>query len=219
MSIVAPVSASYPVLTMLLSLLTGERLTLLRVLGMTLTIVGVVLVASGEKMTGDSNLIDPKYPATEENVRRRLGALFFRWIWSDVLAAGNTACADARRDSFGVDHSIDRCCCDDCNHFGGTEFASATSETRHAVDPGNWRARYQRLCLQQFWNEARADFGGQCAGLALWRSDCCTGRAHPERKSFQAAVAGDYLHFRWNHFDQPLSGRRDRKTTATLHTE
>ncbi len=40
-------------------------------------------------------------------------------IWSDVLAAGNTACADARSDSFGVDHSIDRSRCDDCDHFGG----------------------------------------------------------------------------------------------------
>jgi drug/metabolite transporter (DMT)-like permease len=50
MSIVAPVSASYPVLTMLLSVLTGERLTAVRVLGMALTICGVVLVARGEKM-------------------------------------------------------------------------------------------------------------------------------------------------------------------------
>ncbi len=47
MSIVAPVSASYPVLTMLLSLLTGERLTLLRVVGMALTICGCC--AGGER--------------------------------------------------------------------------------------------------------------------------------------------------------------------------
>jgi|SRR5271165_1021940 len=49
LSIVAPVSASYPVLTMLLSLLTGERLTVARLTGMALTIAGVVLVARGEK--------------------------------------------------------------------------------------------------------------------------------------------------------------------------
>jgi drug/metabolite transporter (DMT)-like permease len=48
MSIVAPVSASYPVLTMLLSVLTGERLTLLRIAGMALTVTGVVLAARGE---------------------------------------------------------------------------------------------------------------------------------------------------------------------------
>jgi drug/metabolite transporter (DMT)-like permease len=59
MSIVAPVSASYPVLTTLLSLLTGERLTLVRVVGMAMTILGVVLVASGEKITGGTILIDP----------------------------------------------------------------------------------------------------------------------------------------------------------------
>jgi drug/metabolite transporter (DMT)-like permease len=60
MSIVAPVSASYPVLTMLLSALTGERLTLVRIVGMGLTIVGVVLVASGEKIPGDANLVDDR---------------------------------------------------------------------------------------------------------------------------------------------------------------
>src|SRR5271169_2780735 len=55
MSIVAPLSASYPVLTMLLSVLTGERLTLVRFAGIAFTIVGVVLVAGGEKIPGDAN--------------------------------------------------------------------------------------------------------------------------------------------------------------------
>ena len=55
LSIVAPVSASYPVLTMLLSLLTGERLTALRVVGMALTIAGVVLVACGERTPAVGN--------------------------------------------------------------------------------------------------------------------------------------------------------------------
>jgi len=58
MSIVAPVSASYPVLTLVLSLSTGERLTLARLLGIALTIAGVVLVAGGEKMPEDANPID-----------------------------------------------------------------------------------------------------------------------------------------------------------------
>src|SRR5215472_7729517 len=44
LSIVAPISASYPVLTMLLSALTGERLTPARLVGLLLTIFGVVLV-------------------------------------------------------------------------------------------------------------------------------------------------------------------------------
>jgi drug/metabolite transporter (DMT)-like permease len=58
MSIVAPLSASYPVLTLLLSMFTGERLTLLRLAGIILTIVGVVLVAGGEKIPEDANPLD-----------------------------------------------------------------------------------------------------------------------------------------------------------------
>lgn len=48
LSIVAPLSASYPALTVLLSLATGERLTGARVIGILLTVAGVILVASGE---------------------------------------------------------------------------------------------------------------------------------------------------------------------------
>jgi drug/metabolite transporter (DMT)-like permease len=62
MSIVAPVSASYPVLTLLLSLATGERLTTIRLTGMALTILGVLLVARGETIPEDANSIDPQTP-------------------------------------------------------------------------------------------------------------------------------------------------------------
>ena len=58
LSIVAPISACYPVLTMLLSALTGERLTPLRLFGLVLTIVGVILVARGEQTSDDANPID-----------------------------------------------------------------------------------------------------------------------------------------------------------------
>jgi drug/metabolite transporter (DMT)-like permease len=59
LSIVAPISASYPVLTVLLSVLTGEILTPLRGFGIAATILGVVLVARGEQaspqaQSGDS---------------------------------------------------------------------------------------------------------------------------------------------------------------------
>jgi drug/metabolite transporter (DMT)-like permease len=60
LSIVAPISASYPVLTMLLSALTGERLTPLRLFGLVLTIAGVILVARGEQSPDDANPIDGK---------------------------------------------------------------------------------------------------------------------------------------------------------------
>ena len=60
LSIVAPISACYPVLTMLLSALTGERLTPLRLFGLVLTIAGVIVVARGEQTPDDANPIDER---------------------------------------------------------------------------------------------------------------------------------------------------------------
>ncbi len=54
MAVVAPLSASYPALTMLLSWMSGERLSAVRIAGIICTLVGVVVVASGEK-TPDEN--------------------------------------------------------------------------------------------------------------------------------------------------------------------
>jgi drug/metabolite transporter (DMT)-like permease len=48
MAVVAPLSASYPALTVLLSLLTGEHLTRMRVAGIALILAGVLLVVRGE---------------------------------------------------------------------------------------------------------------------------------------------------------------------------
>jgi drug/metabolite transporter (DMT)-like permease len=55
LSVVAPLSASSPVLTVLLSLLTGERLTAVRALGMAATVLGVMLVAGGEKAPDEAD--------------------------------------------------------------------------------------------------------------------------------------------------------------------
>src|SRR6266849_166257 len=54
MSVVAPLSASYPALTLLLSWMTGERLSAVRIAGIICTLGGVVVVAGGEK-TPDEN--------------------------------------------------------------------------------------------------------------------------------------------------------------------
>src|SRR6266581_731788 len=54
MAVVAPLSASYPALTLLLSWMTGERLSAVRIAGISCTLVGVVVVAGGEK-TPDEN--------------------------------------------------------------------------------------------------------------------------------------------------------------------
>jgi drug/metabolite transporter (DMT)-like permease len=58
LSIVAPISASYPVLTMVLSAFTGERLTAVRLVGLLLTIAGVIVVARGEQAEPDADLVD-----------------------------------------------------------------------------------------------------------------------------------------------------------------
>ncbi|MDP9147198.1 MAG: DMT family transporter [Acidobacteriota bacterium] len=50
MAVVAPLSASYPALTVTISLLTGEHLTAIRGAGIICTLLGVVLVARGEKI-------------------------------------------------------------------------------------------------------------------------------------------------------------------------
>lgn len=49
MAVVAPLSASYPVLTVTLSLVSGERLSVARGTGIACTMIGVLLVAGGEK--------------------------------------------------------------------------------------------------------------------------------------------------------------------------
>ncbi len=81
LSIVAPLSASYPVLTLLLSMLTGERLTLARFVGIALTITGVVLVARGETVPGDANKID----AATQPAKKGLGV---GWALLAAMAFG-----------------------------------------------------------------------------------------------------------------------------------
>jgi drug/metabolite transporter (DMT)-like permease len=54
MSVVAPISASYPALTMAISFFTGERLTALRLAGIVLILAGVVAVARGEASAAES---------------------------------------------------------------------------------------------------------------------------------------------------------------------
>src|SRR5437763_2390999 len=49
MALVAPLSASYPALSVTLSVLSGERLSTARAAGIVCTMLGVLLVAGGEK--------------------------------------------------------------------------------------------------------------------------------------------------------------------------
>src|SRR5579863_10748510 len=49
MAVVAPISASYPALTVILSMFSGEKLSSYRAVGILAALVGVILVAAGEK--------------------------------------------------------------------------------------------------------------------------------------------------------------------------
>src|SRR5712692_7577835 len=55
MAVVAPLSASYPVLTIFLSLATGEKLSVARAAGIACTLFGVLVVARGEHVAGESD--------------------------------------------------------------------------------------------------------------------------------------------------------------------
>jgi len=86
LSIVAPVSASYPALTMLLAAVTGEHLRTLRFVGLVLILIGVVIVARGEEVPGDANPLDEKTPPGKRHLGvgwallSALGFGFLFWI-------------------------------------------------------------------------------------------------------------------------------------------
>jgi drug/metabolite transporter (DMT)-like permease len=56
MAVVAPLSASYPALTVVLALLTGEHLTVRRTIAIAFILAGVVLVAGGEKAVSENDV-------------------------------------------------------------------------------------------------------------------------------------------------------------------
>jgi drug/metabolite transporter (DMT)-like permease len=68
MSIVAPISSSYPALTMMLAATTGERLTPVRLMGFALILTGVVVVARGEDAPVDTNTIDRQRQSNKKHL-------------------------------------------------------------------------------------------------------------------------------------------------------
>lgn len=68
MSVVAPISSSYPALTMLLAATTGERLTPARLIGFALILAGVVVVARGEDVPVDTNAIDGQLQSNKKHL-------------------------------------------------------------------------------------------------------------------------------------------------------
>ena len=91
LSIVAPISACYPVLTMLLSAITGERLTLLRLFGLVLTILGVVFVARGEHEPDEANRVGEMTP----HIKKGLGMGWVSLFDPQQAAAGPSSVSGA----------------------------------------------------------------------------------------------------------------------------
>ena len=79
MAVVAPLSASYPALTLLLSCMTGERLSIVRIIGIICTLVGVIVVAHGEKTPDENNA------ATVQSSGRGIGLAVFAAVGFAVL--------------------------------------------------------------------------------------------------------------------------------------
>lgn len=75
MAVVAPLSASYPALTLLITWLGGDHLAPVRVVGIILTLLGVLVVAGGEHVPGENG----ERPATRNT--RGLG-------WAVAAAIG-----------------------------------------------------------------------------------------------------------------------------------
>jgi drug/metabolite transporter (DMT)-like permease len=80
---VAPLSASYPVLTVLLSALTGEHLSRMRAAGIALVLVGAMLVVRGETAPGEND--GASTPTPKSKTRSGIGWAFLSAIGFGVL--------------------------------------------------------------------------------------------------------------------------------------
>jgi drug/metabolite transporter (DMT)-like permease len=70
MAVVAPLSASYPALTVALSVINGEHLTLFRFAGIVAVVIGAAVVAGGEKSQGSfpaAGDASPSSPLTQRS--------------------------------------------------------------------------------------------------------------------------------------------------------
>lgn len=79
MSVVAPVSSSYPALTVALALFSGERLQLLRGVGLAITLLGVVLASTSFAVDSAGA------PADDDHAHARLAKGV---VWAIVAAVG-----------------------------------------------------------------------------------------------------------------------------------
>ena len=70
LAVVAPISASYPALTVVLSVLTGERLTVIRAVGVVVILIGVVIVVRGEAESATTTVGSPESKSENKSDRK-----------------------------------------------------------------------------------------------------------------------------------------------------
>jgi drug/metabolite transporter (DMT)-like permease len=82
MSVVAPLSSSYPALTLLLSRLSGEPLTAVRTAGIFCVLLGAIVVARGEKApdAGDSEAVNRSGAGIGWAILAGIGFGFLFWL-------------------------------------------------------------------------------------------------------------------------------------------
>jgi drug/metabolite transporter (DMT)-like permease len=83
LAVVAPVSCSYPVLTIVFSWMSGEHLTLLRFAGIVLVLAGIVVVVRGEAVQPETS--DASSATTEKKAGSGIGWAFLAALGFGVL--------------------------------------------------------------------------------------------------------------------------------------
>src|SRR6266576_1959256 len=88
MAVVAPLSASYPALTLLLSWMTGERLSMVRIAGIICTLVGVVVARNSRHSTRrrHSNRVDDPF---DQRCAHRCGDPHFQAVRASSTRRGS----------------------------------------------------------------------------------------------------------------------------------
>jgi drug/metabolite transporter (DMT)-like permease len=85
LSVVAPLSASYPALTVGISVFTGERLTAMRAAGIMLILVGVIVVVRGESESESESVAPTSQPTPKEKPASGIGAAMIAAVGFGVL--------------------------------------------------------------------------------------------------------------------------------------
>jgi len=88
MAVVAPISASYPALTVILSMLSGEKLSLYRGLGIIAALAGVSLVATGEKSGSSVSSDNSAAPSSKLSLQLAKQNPTRAILWANAAAIG-----------------------------------------------------------------------------------------------------------------------------------